>query len=93
MTIWLDGFSIQEQFITSIDANAEITQNKQKGNRRKITVTYESSVTLDEIELNNLNRFLSAIGDGDPELELRAEDNYVTLSIIADEDVYRNEGF
>lgn len=91
MTIWMDTWTVREELIEPFDVSATITTDEPTGDRHKMEITYQESLTIDQFDFNRIERFLSAIGDGNPEIELTAQNNQLVLTLTADEDVYREE--
>lgn len=91
MTIWMDTWTVREELINPFDTTGEITADESEGDRHRMEITYNESLTIDQFDFNRIERFLSAIGDGDPEIELTAQNNQLVLTLTADEDVYRED--
>ena len=89
MTIWMDKMTVEEELINQFDSNATIITNETDGDRHKMTIEYTETITIDEFNLGRIDSFLSAISDGNPEIQFDSHNNNLQLTLIADESVYR----
>jgi hypothetical protein len=91
MTLWLEESTLKEHFINSTNADAEISDISDVGDgRRAATIVYQEPLTVDGFEWDSINRFLTAIGDGDPELEFDSQAGSLQIRVISDISVWRD---
>lgn len=91
MTIWMDTWTVREELIEPFDVSASITADKGIGERHKMEITYQDTLSFNEFDFDRINRFLGAIGDGNPEIEFDTKSGDLILILTADENVYRDE--
>lgn len=94
MTIYFDSMTVREELIQFADADGEIISEESpetEDDRASFVIQYEDTLTLDSLELDRLQRFLSAMRTGNPEMELSSSNGNLQVIISADANVYREE--
>lgn len=91
MTLWLDEMTVESYLVSELDVTAR-TEVSHSGDRSTITVIYQDdTITLSQFDLNDIQSYLSAIGDCDPELSITTEGGNLAIQVTADSDGFRDE--
>lgn len=91
MTLWLDKQTVRTQVGDYIGEEVvEITEEKRKSGRVRIQLKFKNEVSLSVTDVQSIERYLQAIGSGNPEVILKSEGDMQIICIEADSNVRKN---
>lgn len=90
MTIWLEKFTVKEYIVEPTGSEATIEFDVDDG-RCTARVEFTGPLTFESFGVDRWEELLSCLRDGNPEIEVKAENGSVIVELTTDENVYRPE--